>query len=88
MTNDDRTTGRRTLTGRVISDKMDKTVTVQVTRTVKHSTYHKYVSRRKNYKAHDENNDCRVDDVVVIQEARPLSRSKRWLVIERRPAAE
>jgi len=76
--------GRRTLTGRVVSDKMDKTVVVQVDRKVLHPRYKKYVSRRKRYKAHDENNECRTDDTVVIREARPLSRTKRWVVVERR----
>ena len=56
------TTGRRVLIGRVVSDKMDKTVTVEVTRTVKHGQYHKFVTRRKKYHAHDENNECKVDD--------------------------
>lgn len=74
---------RRTLTGRVVSDKMDKTVTVQVTRMVKHKRYHKYITRKKNYKAHDEQNSCNVGDEVVIQEHRPISRTKRWLVLER-----
>lgn len=79
-----KSTGRRVLIGRVVSDKMDKTVTVQVTRTVKHPKYRKFISRRKNYKAHDENNECKVDDVVVIEESRPLSKHKRWVVLERR----
>ncbi|MEQ1564082.1 MAG: 30S ribosomal protein S17 [Myxococcota bacterium] len=78
------TTGRRMLVGRVVSDKMDKTVTVEVVRTVKHRRYHKFVTRRKKYHAHDENNEFKVDDVVVIQESRPLSKTKRWVVIERR----
>jgi small subunit ribosomal protein S17 len=78
------TTGRRELVGRVVSDKMDKTVTVEVVRTVKHRRYHKFVTRRKKYHAHDEDNACKVDDVVVIQESRPLSKTKRWVVIERR----
>lgn len=86
MTTDQKTTGRRTLIGRVVSDKMDKTVTVQVVRRVKHPIYRKYVARQKNYKAHDENNECRVDDEVVIEESRPISRTKRWVVIERRAA--
>ena len=76
--------GRRTFQGVVVSDKMDKTVTVQVNRMVKHRRYHKYVSRRQNYKAHDEANECKVGDTVVIRESRPLSRSKRWVVVERR----
>lgn len=76
--------GRRVLTGRVVSDKMDKTVVVEVERRVLHPKYQKYVSRRRRFKAHDEDNACRVDDIVVIEESRPLSRTKRWLVIERR----
>ena len=84
MSTAETTTGRRVLIGRVVSDRMDKTVTVEVTRTVKHRRYHKFVTRRKKYKAHDENNECHVDDTVVIQESRPLSRHKRWVVIERR----
>ena len=77
-------TGRRTLVGRVVSDKMDKTVTVKVTRRVMHTTYRKYVNRSKTYKAHDEDNACKVDDEVVIRESRPISRGKRWVVVERR----
>lgn len=76
--------GRRVLTGRVVSDKMDKTVVVEVERRVLHAKYQKYVSRRRRFKAHDEDNVCRVDDIVLIQESRPLSRTKRWVVIERR----
>jgi len=75
---------RRTLIGRVVSDKMDKTVTVEVRRSVMHPKYRKYVNRRKNYAVHDEDNACSVDDEVVIQESRPLSRRKRWVVVERR----
>ncbi len=84
MSTEDTTTGRRVLIGRVVSDKMDKTITVEVTRTVKHRRYHKFVTRRKKYKAHDEQNECKVDDTVVIRESRPLSRHKRWVVVERR----
>lgn len=76
---------RRTLVGTVVSDKMDKTITVAVTRLVQHPTYRKYVSRSKTYKAHDEGNECKVNDTVVIEESRPLSATKRWRVIERRP---
>ncbi len=86
MSTDEKTTGRRILIGRVVSDKMDKTVTVQVTKKVQHPRYRKYVSRTQTYKAHDENNQCQVDDEVVIQESRPLSRTKRWVVVERRSA--
>jgi small subunit ribosomal protein S17 len=79
--------GRRILVGRVVSNKMDKTVTVEVTRRVKHRVYGKVQTRRKTYKAHDEDNACQMDDTVVIQESRPLSATKRWMVIERRAAA-
>ncbi len=75
--------GRRLLTGIVVSDKMDKTVVVQVERRVLHPRYRKYVTRRKKYQAHDEENTCKVDDHVVIQESRPISRHKRWIVVER-----
>lgn len=78
---------RRQLRGRVVSDKMDKTVVVAVERMYKHPRYHKYVARMQTYKAHDEANECRVDDTVIIEESRPLSRTKRWMVIERIPAA-
>jgi small subunit ribosomal protein S17 len=78
--------GRRTLVGRVVSSKMDKTVVVEVRRKVMHRKYRKYLSRRKTYACHDEENVCLINDEVVIQESRPLSRTKRWVVIERRPA--
>jgi small subunit ribosomal protein S17 len=84
MTTTEKTTARRVLVGRVVSDKMEKTITVEVTRRVKHKAYRKYVNRCKTYKAHDEANECKVDDEVVIEESRPLSRTKRWTVIERR----
>jgi len=76
--------GGRVLVGRVVSDKMDKTIVVEVERRVLHPKYRKYVNRRKKYKAHDEGNTCKVDDVVVIRESRPLSRTKRWVVVEQR----
>ena len=71
---------RRTLTGVVTSDKMQKTVVVQVTRRVKTPKFGKYITRRMKYKAHSENNDYFVGDKVVIIESRPLSRDKRWRV--------
>ena len=74
----------RVLVGRVVSDKMDKTIVVEVERRVLHPKYRKYVNRRKKYKAHDEENACKVDDIVVICESRPLSRTKRWVVVEQR----
>ena len=80
---------RRTLQGEVVSaGKMDKTVTVMVTRRVRHPLYKKYVTKRKKYLAHDERNEYQVGDVVVIIESRPLSKRKRWRVqrlVERRP---
>ena len=76
-----KTTARRVLSGRVVSDKMDKTAVVEVVRTVKHRRYHKYVKRRKTYMVHDESNDCKVGDNVQIQESRPLSRRKRWVLL-------
>jgi small subunit ribosomal protein S17 len=77
---------RREVRGKVVSNKMDKTVVVAVERTVKHKKYRKYVTRMRTFQAHDEQNACNVDDVVIIQECRPLSRHKRWTVIERIPA--
>jgi small subunit ribosomal protein S17 len=71
---------RRTLTGRVLSDKMEKTVVVSVERTFAHPLYHKVVKTSKRYKAHDAESACHVGDLVIIREARPLSREKRWIV--------
>ena len=71
---------RRTLVGRVVSDKMDKTVTVLVENRVKHPLYGKYVLRSKKYHAHDETNQYKEGDKVEIQETRPLSRTKSWVV--------
>jgi small subunit ribosomal protein S17 len=71
---------RKTQSGIVVSDKMDKTVVVKVDRLVKHSVYNKYVKRSVKYKAHDEENSCKVGDRVVIVEARPMSKDKRWRV--------
>lgn len=71
---------RKTRVGRVVSDKMDKTVVVAIEKKVKHPVYQKYIRRRTKYKAHDENNECRVGDEVLIEETRPLSKQKRWRV--------
>lgn len=73
---------RKRLTGRVVSDKMDKTVVVRVERLVRHPRYGKVLRRVKKYKAHDEENACQVGDTVRIVESRPLSREKRWRVEE------
>lgn len=70
----------RSLTGKVVSDKMDKTVTVLVERKVKHPIYGKIIRRSKKFHAHDENNEFRAGDTVVISESRPLSKSKSWVV--------
>ena len=70
----------RALTGTVVSDKMSKTVTVLVERKVKHPLYGKIIRLSKKYHAHDENNECNIGDVVVIEECRPLSRTKAWKV--------
>jgi small subunit ribosomal protein S17 len=81
-------TSRRTLLGEVVSDKMDKTVVVQVIRRKRHPRYKKYVQQRLRYKAHDEKNDARTGDKVRIIETRPTSREKRWAVqavLERAP---
>jgi small subunit ribosomal protein S17 len=74
------TRNRRRLTGRVIRDKMNKTVTVRVDRMVRHPLYGKYVRRSTNYHAHDENNECHTGDTVLIEESRPISKSKSWKV--------
>ncbi len=66
--------------GVVVSNAMNKTVVVTVSRLVKHPQYKKYVKRRKRFKAHDENNECNVGDRVAIAETRPLSKDKRWRV--------
>ena len=79
----------RTLTGTVVSNKMNKTISVSVERLVKHPTYGKYVRRTTKLLAHDENNECRAGDTVSIAECRPLSRHKAWKlvrVLERAPA--
>lgn len=73
---------RKRLVGVVVSDKMDKTVTVQVEGLRQHPTYKKYIIRSKKHKAHDEANTCRVGDKVLIEETRPLSKDKRWRVKE------
>ena len=73
---------RKTRIGFVESDKMDKTVVVSVVRRYMHPKYKKYVKERLRYKAHDEINECRVGDKVLLEETRPLSRHKRWRVKE------
>ena len=72
----------RTVTGRVVSNKMDKTVTVLIERQEKHPLYGKYVTRSTKLQAHDENNDCRIGDLVTIRETRPLAKTKSWDLVQ------
>ena len=73
---------RKTRTGKVVSDKMDKTIVVAVEDHVKHPLYNKIVKRTYKLKAHDENNECKVGDTVKVMETRPLSKDKRWRLVE------
>lgn len=68
--------------GVVVSDKMDKTIVVAIENRVTHKRYGKIISKTKRYKAHDENNECRIGDSVIISETRPLSKTKRWQLKE------
>ena len=70
------------MTGTVTSNKADKTVTVLVERLVKHRLYLKYVRRRTKFAAHDDHNDCRIGDKVLLSETRPISKTKRWRVVK------
>ncbi len=72
---------KREMTGTISSDKMDKTVVVTVERLEKHPVFQKYIRRRSKYKAHDEKNECRMGDKVLIRECRPLSKDKCWRVV-------
>ncbi len=73
---------RKTRTGKVISDKMDKTIVVAIETSVKHPLYGKIVKRTYKLKAHDEKNECKIGDRVKVMETRPLSREKRWRLVE------
>jgi len=73
---------RKVLTGRVVSNKMEKTVVVAVETLVRHPLYQRIIRRTKKFKAHDENNSCRMGDKVKLMETRPLSKEKRWRVVE------
>jgi small subunit ribosomal protein S17 len=72
----------RTISGRVVSDKMDKTITVMIERKVKHPIYGKFIRRSTKVHAHDEKNVCKEGDTVVIQQCRPLSKSKNWNLVK------
>ena len=82
MSEQSSTSSPRKLTGRVTSDKMNKTVTVLVERKVKHPLYGKFVSRSKKYHAHDEKNEFHPGDLVLIEETRPMSKTKAWKVVQ------
>ncbi len=73
---------RKTRTGKVVSDKMDKTVVVAIENHVRHPLYGKIVKKTYKLKAHDENNECRIGDTVKVMETRPLSKDKRWRLVE------
>ena len=73
---------RKTRTGKVVSDKMDKTITVAIENHVKHPLYGKIVKKTYKLKAHDENNECKIGDTVKVMEKRPLSKDKRWRLVE------
>ena len=81
-TNQANATEQSTVTGKVVSDKMDKTVVVSVVRLVQHAMYKKVMKTTVKFKAHDENNDSHIGDTVKIMETRPLSKDKRWRVVE------
>jgi small subunit ribosomal protein S17 len=72
----------RTATGRVVSNKMDKTITVLIERRVKHPVYGKYITRSSKIHAHDEQNSCNIGDTVTVSESRPLSKTKTWQLVE------
>ena len=80
--NNERATSRKTRVGKVVSDKMDKTVVVIVEDRVAHKTYKKIIGRTYRLKAHDENNECGIGDIVRVMDTRPLSKDKRWRVVE------
>lgn len=73
---------RKVRIGIVVSDKMDKTIVVATEKLIRHPLYGKTIKRTKKFKAHDENNECRVGDIVKIMETRPLSKTKRWRLVE------
>ncbi|WP_275097736.1 30S ribosomal protein S17 [Sedimenticola hydrogenitrophicus] len=78
----DQNNSNRTLEGRVVSDKMDKSITVLVERKVKHPIYGKFIRRSTKVHAHDEANECGIGDMVVVEQCRPLSKSKAWRLVK------
>ena len=79
--NEEQLSNRR-IQGRVTSDKMDKTITVLIERQIKHPIYGKFIRRSTKVHAHDANNECRIGDIVMVEQCRPLSRSKSWRLVE------
>ena len=73
---------RKSVIGEVVSDKMDKSIVVRVSRRLRHPQYGKYITKSAKFVAHDENNECQAGDVVRIEESRPLSKTKRWRLVE------
>jgi small subunit ribosomal protein S17 len=73
---------RKERVGQVVSNKMQKTITITVNRKVKHEMYGKFIRKTKKFTAHDENNDCNIGDTVKIMETRPMSKNKRWRLVE------
>ncbi len=73
---------RKEITGKVTSDKRDKTITIIVERKIKHPLYGKVMKKSKKFQAHDENNECKEGDIVKVSETRPLSKTKRWRLVE------
>jgi small subunit ribosomal protein S17 len=73
---------RKEITGKVTSDKRDKTITIIVERKIKHPLYGKVMKKSKKFQAHDENNECKEGDIVRVSETRPLSKTKRWRLVE------
>ncbi|MCD4690179.1 30S ribosomal protein S17 [bacterium] len=82
MTSNETRGRRKVRVGEVVSNKMEKTVVIAVTRLVRHPLYGRFVKKTAKYKVHDEKNDCRIGDVVRIMETRPLSKNKRWRLVE------
>lgn len=78
----DKKSNRKTLTGSVVSDKMEKTIVIKITRRKLHPLYKKYITKSKKIKAHDERNDCSIGDIVRVIESRPLSKDKSWRLLE------
>ena len=88
MTTQETVKNTRTLVGRVVSDQRSKTITVLVERRVKHELYGKIVARSRKYHAHDEKNEAKAGDIVRIEETRPLSKQKRWALVEKVAAGQ